>query len=71
MIKYMNAKFRGTCATTGRPIRRGDEIAFDTVTRKAYLKGKEPVKGQEEDQAGRMIADMENDAMDRWAAANL
>lgn len=37
MIKTMYAKFPGTDSRTGNPIRKGDEIQFDTVTRKAWI----------------------------------
>lgn len=37
MIKTMLAKYRGICAISGAPIFIGDEIKYDTVTRKAWL----------------------------------
>jgi hypothetical protein len=37
MIKIMRAKYPGRCSRTGVPIRPGDEIAFDTATRTAYI----------------------------------
>lgn len=37
MIKTMIAKHKGRDARTGAPIYPGDEIKFDTVTRKAWL----------------------------------
>ncbi len=37
MLKRMTAKFNGKCAQTGAPIYRGDDITYDTVSRKAYL----------------------------------
>ena len=37
MQKSMTAKFNGKCALSGAPIYRGDNIIFDTVTRKAWL----------------------------------
>lgn len=36
-IKTMLAKYKGTCARTGAPIRPGDEIQYDTATRKAWI----------------------------------
>jgi len=36
-IKTMIAKYKGTCARTGAPIRPGDEIQYDTATRKAWI----------------------------------
>jgi hypothetical protein len=36
-IKTMIAKYKGIDARTGGPIRPGDEIQFDTVTRKAWI----------------------------------
>ena len=33
-IKTMIAKYAGRCARTGAPIRPGDEIQYDTATRK-------------------------------------
>jgi len=37
MIKIMIAKYKGIDARTGQPIRPGDEIAYDTDTRKAWI----------------------------------
>ena len=37
MIKTMIAKYPGRDARTGAPIRPGDEIQFDTVTRRAWI----------------------------------
>lgn len=61
-MKYMQAKFKGTCASTGKAIRKGDEIAYDIGSRKAYLKGNEPKVSDEE----RMFQDMQNEAADNW-----
>jgi hypothetical protein len=36
MLREMTARYNGTCATCGNPIHRGNRIAYDTVTRKAY-----------------------------------
>jgi len=37
MQKVMTAKFRGTCSHSGARINPGDQITFDTVTRKAWF----------------------------------
>lgn len=37
MIKTMTAKFRGRDAHTGAPIYPGDQIKYDTATRRAWL----------------------------------
>jgi hypothetical protein len=37
MQKTMIAKYRGRCAHSGAVINPGDEITFDTVTRKAWF----------------------------------
>jgi hypothetical protein len=37
MRKRMFAKYKGTDARTGAPIRPGDEIIFDTDTRQAWI----------------------------------
>ena len=37
MIKRMTAKFNGRDAITGAPIRKGDDIQYDTDTRRAWL----------------------------------
>lgn len=63
-MKYMKAKFTSKCAATGRTIRKGEDIAYDPSTRKAYLVGNEPKGSEGAD--GRMIRDMEDDAADRW-----
>lgn len=37
-MRLITAKFNSRCAQTGKALRRGDEIYFDTTTRKAYHK---------------------------------
>ena len=37
MHKTMRAKYRGRCSITGAAINPGDDIVFDTVTRKAWF----------------------------------
>ena len=37
MQKIMRAKYKGRCSITGAPINPGDEITFDTVSRKAWF----------------------------------
>jgi len=37
MQKRMIAKYSGIDSRTGYPIRKGDEIIYDTETRKAYI----------------------------------
>ena len=37
MQKIMKAKYPGKCAVSGARIYPGDEITFDTVTRKAWI----------------------------------
>ena len=37
MQKVMLAKYPGTCAISGAPIRPGDEIVYDTVAKKAFF----------------------------------
>lgn len=37
MKKRMIAKYSGIDSRTGLPIRKGDEIIYDTETRKAYI----------------------------------
>lgn len=37
MQKTMLAKYRGRCALSGAPIFPGDEITYDTATKKAFL----------------------------------
>lgn len=78
-MKLMQARFNSTCAQTGDRIRKGDPIAYDPSERKAYGATSEKYRaaasgqgnGQGGDPAGRMIQDMENEAADSWAAANL
>ena len=45
MQKRMIAKFPGRCARTGAPIRKGDEIIFDTETRRAYITDEDDERG--------------------------
>ena len=37
MIKSMRAKYPGRCSQSGARISPGDDIKFDTVTRRAWL----------------------------------
>lgn len=37
MHKTMIAKYRGVCAISGAPIRPGDDIVYDTVTKKTWI----------------------------------
>jgi hypothetical protein len=37
MHKTMLAKYRGICAISGAAINKGDDIVFDTVTKKTWL----------------------------------
>lgn len=37
MIKTIIAKYKGRCAISGAQINPGDEVQFDTVTRKTWL----------------------------------
>ena len=37
MIKTMTARYPGTDAITGRRFRAGDEIRYDTATKRAWL----------------------------------
>jgi hypothetical protein len=54
MLKTMRAKYRGRCSITGAAINPGDEIMFDTVTRKAWFT--EPGDCQVEAAAGPYLA---------------
>lgn len=60
MQKQMTAKYRGRCAATGRAIRPGDAIIFDTKTRAAMLAQLEPDLDPETAEAvGRYLASRE------------
>ena len=37
MQKIMTAKYSGKCAISGARINRGDQITFDTITRKTWF----------------------------------
>ena len=54
MQKVMTAKYRGKCSISGAPINPGDQITFDTVTRKAWFT--EPGDCQIESEAGPYLA---------------
>ena len=54
MHKTMRAKYRGRCSITGAVINPGDDIVFDTVTRKAFFS--EPGDCQVEAAAGPYLA---------------
>jgi len=46
MIKTMNARYAGFDSRTGASIRPGDQIQYDTATRRAWLS--EPGDGQQD-----------------------
>lgn len=54
MQKIMKAKYRGRCSITGAAINPGDDIVFDTATRKAWFS--EPGDCQVEAAAGPYLA---------------
>ena len=54
MLKTMRAKYRGRCSITGASIKPGDDIVFDTVSRKAFFS--EPGDCQVEAAAGPYLA---------------
>jgi hypothetical protein len=54
MLKTMTAKYRGRCSITGAAINPGDDIVFDTVSRKAWFN--EPGDCQVEAAAGPYLA---------------
>jgi hypothetical protein len=54
MLKTITAKYRGKCSISGAPINPGDQITFDTVSRKAYFS--EPGDCQIESAAGPYLA---------------
>lgn len=54
MLKTMTAKYRGRCSITGAAINPGDDIVFDTVSRKAWFS--EPGDCQVEAAAGPYLA---------------
>ena len=54
MLKTMTAKYRGRCSITGAAINPGDDIVFDTVTRKAWFS--EPGDCQVQAAAGPYLA---------------
>ena len=55
MIKRMTAKFNGRDAITGAPIRKGDDIQYDTDTRRAWLAEHDDAL---HDDQGRYISDI-------------
>jgi len=57
MIKTMIAKYPGRDARTGAPIRPGDDIQFDTVTRRAWITAEPGAIGLRADD-GRYISDV-------------
>lgn len=54
-MKAITAKFNSTCQETGKPLKKGSTIYFDTVTRKAYHPDSQAVKNQREDPAAGYI----------------
>lgn len=41
-MRTITAKFNSTCAATGQSIKKGETIAYDSHTRKAYKLGNQP-----------------------------
>jgi hypothetical protein len=71
--KVITAKFNSTCAETGRPIKKGEPMVYDYVTKKCYARGSntqvEFVAGTKEpatDPAGRMLDDMIEQHHETW-----
>jgi len=76
MLKLMNAKYRGKCSSTYKHFAKGDEIAFDTETRRCYAIGSpehSKAKGLGPKAQGDGVdlhTAMLDEANDRWYADN-
>ena len=74
-MKAITAKFNSTCSETGKPLKKGSTIYFDTSTRKAYHYESQTAKNYRENGTGRTIeADLstaqENAYFDNFCHAN-
>jgi len=67
-MKTIYAKFASKCHATGQAIKRGELIAYDPDTKKAYKLGQEPQESREQAEA-RSIRDYIN-AQEEAAIAN-
>lgn len=73
MMKIMTARFTGTCAETGKPLKRGTTIVYDSVERKAYhpdsQKARDHGNGMP-DNDGQLVEAQTEAIFDNWYAAN-
>jgi len=67
-MKTITAKFRSKCYTTGQTINRGELIAYDPQTKRAYKLGHEPK--EEQDGAGAMVRANEEAFFDNFCQQN-
>lgn len=64
-VRYMKAKFDGTCALSGKPIKIGDDVAYNPATKKASLvEAYEAFKADKELEEESKSAEVENDTIE-------
>ena len=64
-MKKIIAKFNSKCHATGKPIKKGEEIYFDTYTKKVYKLGAQPTE-----QAAGMVQANEEAYFDNFCQQN-
>lgn len=70
-MKKIISKFKSTCSETGKPIKKGEKIAYDYSTKKVYCESSQTYKNfNSEDQAGQMIKANENAYFDNFCLTN-
>jgi hypothetical protein len=66
-MKKITAKFNSKCSVSGLPIKKGESILYDPISKKVYKVGKEP---KNIDPAGDHVIANEETYFDNWYAKN-
>jgi hypothetical protein len=70
-MKSIIAKFNSTCSETGKALKKGSTIYFDTSTRKAYHPESQKVKDHKEGRSDAGLSTAQEDAyFDNFCQAN-
>lgn len=69
-MRVITAKFKSTCADTGRPIKKGEVCVYDPATRKVYASGSPTqqkfTQSEKKDQGGDMLDAAIEQASENW-----
>jgi len=69
-MKQITAKFKSTCADTGKIIKKGDTMLYDYSTKKCYSMDSKQAKNNEADQIGLHIQANEDAYFDNFCQQN-